>query len=69
MSNHAMRMGLSVGDTTDASSLADQVKRFKPRDFRKEGEEGWPKGLLVFVEPQGDAKYDLLPEELRRKWG
>ena len=32
----AMRMGLSVGETTDASSLSDQVKRYKPRVFDRE---------------------------------
>mmetsp|Transcript_31260 Transcript_31260/g.40085 ORF Transcript_31260/g.40085 Transcript_31260/m.40085 type:complete len:436 (+) Transcript_31260:106-1413(+) len=31
----AWRQGLSVGHTTNASSLADQVKRFKPRGFRE----------------------------------
>mmetsp|Transcript_71762 Transcript_71762/g.203041 ORF Transcript_71762/g.203041 Transcript_71762/m.203041 type:complete len:238 (+) Transcript_71762:259-972(+) len=31
----AMRMGMSVGSTTDASSLSDQVKRYKLREFKE----------------------------------
>lgn len=30
-----MRMGMSVGSTTDASSLSDQVKRYKLREFKE----------------------------------
>lgn len=34
-----MRLGLSVGSTTDASSLADQVRRYKSRELKSEARE------------------------------
>lgn len=35
----AMRLGLSVGSTTDASSLADQVRRYRTRELKSEARE------------------------------
>jgi hypothetical protein len=46
----AMRMGLSVGGTTDVSSLSDQVKRFVPRSFVVPG-----KGPKPFERPAMDG--------------